>query len=139
MLGNWRAMQPLAVMGTRTERAAALGPNHRRFRSPWLPPAANERPPASQALAENDAKDSRGDSYAIPWGILKPNIYYKAHNFAPEPLGSELSRHETRQLLSPRDGERRRRTRQSRSQRPAGPDGDVAPAGTGRPSRLFVE
>jgi hypothetical protein len=77
-------MRPLAVVGTdrRREQAARLAPNRGRPGSLNRPLAADERPPASQALTEYDAKDSKGDSYAIPWGILKPNIYYKAHNFA---------------------------------------------------------
>jgi hypothetical protein len=101
-------MKPLAVFLTDrpTERAARLGPNHCRHGSQDPTLALSIRRPASQALAENDAKESIADSYAIPWRILKPNIYYKAHNFALGPVGSELSRHEPR---------------------PAGPDGDVAP------------
>ena len=94
-------MKPLAVTRTnrRTEREASrsesrpsglarrrLAPNYRLF--------------TSQTLAEHDAKDARGDSYAIPLGILKPNIYYKAHNFAPGPIRPELSRQEPRRLLS---------------------------------------
>lgn len=44
--------------------------------------AAREGALPSAALAKNDAKDSKRDSYAIPWRILKPNIYYEGHNFA---------------------------------------------------------
>jgi len=114
-------MKPLAVFLTDqwTERAARPGPNHCRRGSQDPALALSIRCAASQALAENDAKDSKGDSYAIPWRILKPNIYYKAHNFALGPVGSELSWHEPRR-------------------RPAGPDADVAPAGTGRLLRLVV-
>jgi hypothetical protein len=133
-------MRPLAVVKTdrRTDGARRLAPNHaHRGYYDW-PLAPSVRRLASQALAENDAKDSMRDSYAIPSRILKPNIYYKAHNFAPEPIGSELSRRKPRQLSLPRDGGRRRRTRQSRGQRPAGSDGDVAPAGTDRPRRLSL-
>jgi hypothetical protein len=120
-------MTPLAVTRTdrRTDGAPRLAPNHCHRGSYDRPLALSERPRGSQALAENDAKDSMRDSYAIPSRILKPNIYYKAHNFAPEPIGSELSRRKPRQLSLPRDGGRRRQTRQSRSQGPAGSD-DVA-------------
>lgn len=77
-------MKPLAVARTdrRRERAAPFALNCGRAGSFDRPLALSERAPASQALAENDAKDSKGDSYAIPWRILKPNIYYRAHNFA---------------------------------------------------------
>ena len=87
-------MTPLAVVKAdrRTEGAPRLAPNHRHRGSHDQPLAANACAPASEALAENDAKDRKADSYAIPSRILKPNIYYKAHNFAPEPIGSELSR-----------------------------------------------
>ena len=91
-------MKPLAIVSTnqRIEQAARLGSNHRRRASHHRLRGPSVRVSASQALAENDAKDSIDDSYAIPWRILKPNIYYKAHNFALEPLGSELPRHEPR-------------------------------------------
>lgn len=87
-------MTPLAVVKTdrRTEGAPRLGPNHRHRGAHDRPLGANECARASEALAENDAKDRKADSYAIPSRILKPNIYYKPHNFAPEPIGSELSR-----------------------------------------------
>jgi len=115
-------MKPLSVTGTdrRIEQAARLGSNHRRRGSHDRPLAPSVRLSASPALAENDAKDSIGDSYAIPWGILKPNIYYKAHNFALEPIGSELSRRKPRQHS-------------------AGPDGDVVPAGMCPPRRPLFE
>jgi hypothetical protein len=98
---NRRAMKPLAAMRTdRTERAALLGSESRpsRFSRQRLTP--NYRPSASQAFPENDAKDSSAGSYAITWGILKPNIYHKAHNFAPGRIRPELSRQEPRRLLS---------------------------------------
>jgi hypothetical protein len=115
-------MKPLAVVGTdrRIEQAARLGANHRPRAWHDRPNPPSVRPAASQALAENDAKDSIGDWYAISWGILKPNIYYKAHNFALKPIGSELSRRESRQ-------------------HPAGPDGDVVPAGICPPRRPLFE
>lgn len=77
-------MKPLAVVSAdqRTERAMRPGLN------PWpsqvreSPLAVSKRPHGSEASAENDAKDSKRDSYAIPSRILKPNIYYEAHNFA---------------------------------------------------------
>jgi len=91
-------MKPLAVMNTkwRTRRAALFGPNQGRDRSRDRPlvPSVSRR--ASQALTRNDAKDSNHDSDAMSWRILKPNIYYKAHNFALERIGSELSRQEPR-------------------------------------------
>jgi cell division protein FtsQ len=40
-------------------------------------------------LAENDAKDSKRDSYAIPSRILKPNIYYEGHNFALQVVAAQ--------------------------------------------------
>jgi hypothetical protein len=115
-------MKPLAVVSTdrRIEQAARLGSNHRRRVPHDRPLGPSVHLPASQALAENDAKDSIDDSYAIPWRILKPNIYYKAHNFALEPIGSELSRREPRQ-------------------HPTGPDGDVVPAGMCPPRRPLFE
>ena len=93
-------MTPLAVVKTdrRTDGAPRPAPNHRHRGSPDRPLAAKTCAPASGALAENDAKDRKADSYAIPSRILKPNIYYKPHNFAPEPIGSELSRLTPRQF-----------------------------------------
>ena len=90
-------MKPLAVVRTsrRTDKAP-LGPNHRRHSSNDRLLAPSVRRRASQALTKNDAKDSNHDSHAMSWRILKPIIYYKAHNFALEPLGSELPRHEPR-------------------------------------------
>ena len=96
-------MTPLAVLGAdrRKERAARRAPNHRR-RGPHVRALAlSACPSASEALTKNDAKDSRRDSYALPSRILKPNIYYKAHNFAPEPIGSGLSWREPRRLFRP--------------------------------------
>ena len=95
-------MEPLAVMDTdrRTERAALQGSESRLSVFAGRPLAPNYRPRASQTFAENDAKDSRDDSYAIPSRILKPNIYYNAHNFAPGRTRPELSRQEARRLLS---------------------------------------
>jgi hypothetical protein len=115
-------MKPLAATGPdgRIEQAARLGSNHRRRTPHDRSLASSVRLSASQALAENDAKDSIGDSYAIPWGILKPNIYYKAHNFALEPIGSELLRRKPRQ-------------------RPAGSDRDVVPTGMCPPRRPLFE
>jgi hypothetical protein len=94
-------MKPLAaIKADRTERAALLGSESwpSGFLRQRLTP--NYRPLASQAFAENDAKDSRADTYAITSGILKPNIYHKAHNFAPGPIRPELPRQEPRRLLS---------------------------------------
>ena len=100
-------MTPLAVVKTdrRTEGAPRLAPNHRHHGSHNRLLAANGCAPASEALAENDAKDRKADSYAIPSRILKPNIYYKPHNFAPEPIGSELSRLPPRQFPARSDGD----------------------------------
>ena len=96
-------MRPLAVLGAdrRKERAARRAPNHRRRGPRARPLALGVRPAASEALTKNDAKDSRRDSCALPSRILKPNIYYKAHNFALEPIGSGLSRREPRRLFRP--------------------------------------
>jgi hypothetical protein len=94
-------MKPLAaIKADRTERAALLGSESwpSGFLRQRLTP--NYRPLASQAFAENDAKDSRADTYAITSGILKPNIYHKAHNFAPGPIRPELPRQEPRRLPS---------------------------------------
>ena len=115
-------MTPLAVVKTdrRTDGAPRLAPNHRRRGSHDQPLAANACAPASEALAENDAKDRKADSYAIPSRILKPNIYYKPHNFAPEPIGFELSRRKPRRLSLPVD------------------DGNVVLAGTDRPRWLSL-
>jgi hypothetical protein len=128
-------MTPLAVKRTdrRTDGAPRLAPNHGQRGSCAPPLALSERPRGSQASEENDAKDSMRVSYAIPSRILKPNIYYKPYNFAPEPIGSELSRRKPRQLSLSRDGGRRRRTRQSRSQGAAGFDGD-SPCRNGAPT-----
>jgi hypothetical protein len=95
-------MKPLAVIEAdrRTERAALLRFESRPSGFPRQRLAPNYRPSASQAFAKNDAKDSRADSYAITSGILKPNIYHKARNFAPGPIRPELSRQEPRRLLS---------------------------------------
>jgi hypothetical protein len=95
-------MKPLAVIETdrRTERTTLAGSESRSCAFPRPRLAPNDRPSASQAFAENDAKDSRALSYAITWGILKPNIYHKAHNFAPGRIRPELSRQEPRRLLS---------------------------------------
>jgi hypothetical protein len=95
-------MKPFAVKDTdrRTERAALVRSESRRSEFPRQRPALNYRLRASQAFAENDAKDSINDSYAITWGILKPNIYHKAHNFAQGPIRPELSRQKPRRLLS---------------------------------------
>jgi hypothetical protein len=100
-------MTPLAVVKTdrRTEGAPRFAPNHRHRGSHDRPLAANKCAPASEALAENDAKDRKADSYAIPSRILKPNIYYKPHNFAREPIGSELSRLPPRQFPARSDGD----------------------------------
>src|SRR5260370_41316314 len=100
-------MKPLGAMRTdRAERAALLGSESRpsRFSRRRLTP--NYRPSASQAFPENDAKDSSADSYAITWGILKPNIYHKAHNFAPGRIRPELSWQEPRPLTSAGRGAR---------------------------------
>jgi hypothetical protein len=95
-------MKPLAAMSTdrRTGPAARLGANH--GLSGFATPTAGPKhlPAASQAFAENYAKDLKGDSYAITSGILKPNIYHKGHNFPPGPIRPELPRQEPRQLLS---------------------------------------
>ena len=74
-------MKSLAVIGTdgRTEGVPRLASNRGSLNRPL---AANARAAGSEALTENDAKDSKRDSYAIPSRILKPNIYYEAHNFA---------------------------------------------------------
>src|ERR1700722_5583740 len=95
-------MKPLAVMDTdlRTERAAPLRFESRPYGFSRRRLTPNYCPNTSQAFAENDAKDSRGDSYAITSGILKPNIYHKAHNFAPGPIRPEAPRQEPRRLLS---------------------------------------
>ena len=95
-------MKPFAVMDIdrRTERATLERSESRRSRFPRPRPALNYRLHASQAFAENDAKDSIKDSYAITWGILKPNIYHKAHNFGQGPIRPELSRQKPRRLLS---------------------------------------
>ena len=100
-------MTPLAVVKTdrRTEGAPRRAPNYRHRGSHDRPLAANKCVSASEALAENDAKDRKADSYAIPSRILKPNIYYKPHNFAPEPIGSELSRVTPRQFPASSDGD----------------------------------
>src|ERR1700722_13055956 len=95
-------MKPLAVMDVRPADRAGGAPGSEspscRFARPAFAP--NYRARASQTFAGNDAKDSRNDSYAIPSRILKPNIYYNAHNFAPGPTRPELSRQEARRLLS---------------------------------------
>jgi hypothetical protein len=100
-------MTPLAVvkMDRQTEGAPRPAPNHRHRGSHDRLLAANECASASEALAENDAKDRKADSYAIPSRILKPNIYYKPHNFAPEPIGSELSGPAPRQFPARSDGD----------------------------------
>ena len=96
-------MTPLAVLGAdrRKERAARRAPNHRRHGPHPRPLAFSTSPSASEALTKNDAKDSTRDPYALPSRILKPNIYYNAHNFALEPIGSGLSRREPRRLFRP--------------------------------------
>jgi len=101
ILGNRRAMKPLAVMDKRPADRAGGAPRCESlpFGRVKTAPAANYRAPASQTFAQNDAKDSRDDSYAIPSRILKPNIYYNAHNFAPGRTRPELSRQEARRLL----------------------------------------
>jgi hypothetical protein len=65
-------MKSLAVKRAdrRIEQAARLGSNHRHCASHERPLAHSVHLSASQASAENDAKDSIGDSYAIPWGFL---------------------------------------------------------------------
>jgi hypothetical protein len=94
-------MKPLAAMRIDwTERAALLGAESRSSGFPRQRLTPNDRPSASQAFPENDAKDSRALSYAITWGILKPNIYHNAHNFASGPIRPELSRRKPRRLLS---------------------------------------
>jgi hypothetical protein len=95
-------MKPLAAIETdrRTERTTLAGSESRSCAFPRPRRAPSDRPSASQAFAENDAKDSRAGSYAITSGILKPNIYHKAHNFAPGPIRPELPRQEPRRLLS---------------------------------------
>ena len=115
-------MKPLAIVGTnqRIEQAARLGSNHRRRASHDRLRGPSVRVSASQALAENDAKNSIRRLVRHPVEDFKPNIYYKAHNFALEPIGSELSRRKPRQ-------------------HPAGRDGDVVPAGMCPPRRPLFE
>jgi hypothetical protein len=87
-------MQPLAVVSTEWRRKRAMRPatNHQR-RGFWAwPHPLNISLLASQMLAESDAKDSRRDSYAIPWRILKPNIYYKPYNFAQRVVATQAAR-----------------------------------------------
>src|ERR1700722_14506311 len=95
-------MKPLAVMDVRPAERAGGAPGSeslsRRFVGRLF--GRNYRARVSQTFAGNDAKDSRNDSYAIPSRILKPNIYYNAHNFAPGPPRPGLSRHEARRFLS---------------------------------------
>jgi hypothetical protein len=95
-------MKPLAVMDKRPADRAGGAPRGESRPFGFAKPAfaSNYRARASQTFAGNDAKDSRNDSYAIPWRILKPNIYYNAHNFAPGPTRPELSGQEPRRLLS---------------------------------------
>jgi hypothetical protein len=95
-------MKPLAVMDQRPADRAGGSPRgeSRPFGFAKWAFASNTRARASQTFAGNDAKDSRNDSYAIPSRILKPNIYYNAHNFAPGPPRPGLSRQEARRFLS---------------------------------------
>jgi hypothetical protein len=94
-------MKPLAAIRTdRTERAGLLRSESRPLGRFPRRPTPNYHLWASQEFAENEAKDSRGDSYAITSGISKPNIYHKDHNFAPGPIRPGLPRREPRQLLS---------------------------------------
>jgi hypothetical protein len=114
-------MKPLAVMDRRPADRAGGAPRCESLPFGWVktPLAANYRARASQTFAQNDAKDSRDDSYAIPSRILKPNIYYNAHNFAPGPTRPELSRQEARRLLSA--GRRAMKANSSISQSTPGP------------------
>ena len=100
-------MKPLAVIETdrRTERAALLGANHNRLglhSAYWL---QNTAPPFPKRSAKMTQKTERATD-AIPSRSSKPNIYYKPHNFTSGPPGLELSRRQSRRLLSPQDGGR---------------------------------
>jgi D-alanine-D-alanine ligase-like ATP-grasp enzyme len=77
-------MKPLAVLGTDrpTGRAGALGRDHGAIHSHGWPPGGGECGPASQAFAEYDAKDAKGGPDHNRRANLKPNIYYKAQDFA---------------------------------------------------------
>jgi hypothetical protein len=94
-------MKPLAAIRTDgTERAGLLRSESRLLGRSGRRPTPNYRLWASQEFAENDAKDSRGDSYAITSGISKPNIYHNNHYFAQGPIRPGLPRQEPRRLLS---------------------------------------
>jgi len=86
-------MKPLAVLNAdrRRKRAARPAPNRAVADRANRSLAVGERAHPSQALAENDAKDSNRDSYAIPSRILKPNIYYEGHNFAHEVVAAQAA------------------------------------------------
>jgi len=74
-------MKALAVLRTdrRTGRAALPG----RDRGPVRSPGQGDKcARASQAFREYDAKDVNGGPHHIPRANLKPNIYYKAQDFA---------------------------------------------------------
>jgi hypothetical protein len=76
-----------ALAALRTDRlaglAAALGCDRRRVRSRGPQPGCGDCGSPSQAFAEYDAKDAKGGSHHNRSANLKPNIYYKAQDFAP--------------------------------------------------------
>ena len=77
-------MKPLAVLRTdrRTGRAALLGRDHGPVRSLERAAGGDKCGPASQAFREYDAKDVNCGPHHIRRANLKPNIYYKAQDFA---------------------------------------------------------
>src|ERR1700677_2375075 len=132
-------MMPLAVMDERLADRAGGAPRGESgaFGLARRPLASNTRARASQTFAGNDAKDSRNDSYAIPSRILKPNIYYNAHNFAPGPTRPGLSRQEPRRLLSA--GRRTMKANSSISQSTSGRAWRLRrPCRSGQPTSAFL-
>jgi D-alanine-D-alanine ligase-like ATP-grasp enzyme len=78
-------MKPLAVVRTNrvTGRAAPPRRDHRAIRLLDLRSGGGECGPPSRAFDENDAKDHEGGPHHDRSANLKPNIYYKAQDFAP--------------------------------------------------------
>jgi D-alanine-D-alanine ligase len=77
-------MKPLAVVRTNrlTGRAAPPRPDHRAVRLLDLRSGGGECGSPSRAFGENDAKDDEGGPHHDRSANLKPNIYYKAQDFA---------------------------------------------------------
>lgn len=76
-------MEPLAVLGTdRLNRRAVALDLDRDILSCDGPPGGGEDRHASPAFGKCDARDAKGGPHHNRPGNLKPNIYYKAQDFA---------------------------------------------------------